>query len=72
MALGTVAFWHGEDGWGAIEDRTRPGLGFIHYFQIRGIKRYRELVPGNQVEFEWQDGLGQDGCQWRVQWVRPI
>ncbi len=72
MALGAVAFWHSEDGWGAIEDATRPGLGFVHFSQIRGLKGYRELVAGNQVEFEWGDDLSQDGCQWRVRWVRPI
>jgi cold shock CspA family protein len=72
VALGTVAFWHSEEGWGAVKASDRSGVGFVHFSQIRGMQGYRELVPGNSVEFEWADDMGQDGCQWRVAWVRPI
>jgi cold shock CspA family protein len=70
MALGTVAFWHDEEGWGAITAPDRPGVGFVHFSNIRGIDGYRDLVPGSSVEFEWLDDFEQDGCQWRAKWVR--
>jgi cold shock CspA family protein len=72
MAFGTVAFWHGDEGWGAIKAPDRPGLGFVHFMHIQGVEGYRELMPGQDIEFEWADDLEQDGCQWRVAWVRPI
>ena len=72
MSVGTVAIWHGEDGWGTITTPDRPGVGFVHFSNVRGIEGYRELTPGGSVEFEWLDDFEQDGCQWRVAWVRPI
>jgi cold shock CspA family protein len=71
MALATVAFWHDEEGWGAISTPDRPGVGFVHFSNIAGIDGYRNLTPGTSVEFEWLDDLKQDGCQWRSAWVRP-
>jgi cold shock CspA family protein len=68
MAAGDVAFWHREEGWGAITASDRPGLGFVHFADIRGAG-FRELIPGTSVEFEWRDDFEQDGCQWRVSWV---
>jgi cold shock CspA family protein len=70
--MGTVAFWRHEEGWGGIEAPDRPGVGFAHFSQVRGVQGYRYLLPGEAVEFEWADGVGQDGCDWRVRWVRPI
>ena len=49
MALGTVAFWHDEEGWGAITAPDRPGVGFVHFSNIRGIDGYRDLVPGSSI-----------------------
>jgi cold shock CspA family protein len=72
MSVGTVAFWHSEDGWGAITAPDRRGIGFVHFSNVRGIESYREPTPGSSVEFEWLDDFEQDGCQWRVAWVRPI
>jgi cold shock CspA family protein len=72
VSRGTVAFWHNEDGWGAITAPDRPGLGFVHFSNLQGVEGYRDLVPGESVEFEWLDDFEQDGCQWRVGWVRPI
>lgn len=72
VAQGTVAFWHGDDGWGAIKAPDRGGVGFAHFSHIRGVEGYRELFPGEAVEFEWADDYEQDGCQWRVAWVRPL
>ncbi len=73
MALGTVAFWHNEEGWGAITAPDRPGVDFVHFSNVRGIDGYRGLTtsPGSSVEFEWLDDFEQDGCQWRAEWVRP-
>jgi len=72
VAEGTVAFWHGDEGWGAIKAPDRSGVGFVHFSHIRDVEGYRELFADEQVEFEWADDFGQDGCQWRVAWVRPL
>src|SRR5581483_1158925 len=72
VAQGVVAFWHSEDGWGAIQAPEHPVLGFAHFSHVRGVEGYRELVAGGAVEYEWGDDFGQDGCQWRVAWVRPL
>jgi cold shock CspA family protein len=72
MAVGTVAFWHRADGWGAIRAVDRPGIGFVHFSHLRGVTGYIDLIRGQDVEFEWADDFAQDGCQWRVEWVRPM
>ena len=72
MSYGTVAFWHSEDGWGAITSPERSGLGFAHFSHIQDVDGFRDVVQGQVVEFEWLDDLGQDGCQWRVAWVRTV
>jgi cold shock CspA family protein len=71
MTRGTVVFWHSLDGWGGIETPGRPGTGFVHFSDIRGIGLH-ELRVGDVVEFEWLDDSGQDGCQWRVAWVQQL
>jgi cold shock CspA family protein len=68
---GTVAFWHAEDGWGGVEVPGHAGLGFVHFRHVAG-KGYRYLVPGERVEVQWADDRGQDGCQWRASFVRPV
>jgi cold shock CspA family protein len=67
-----VAFWHSQAGWGGIKDPERAGVGFAHFAHVRGVAGYRELFPGERVEFEAADGAGQDGCEWTVAWVRPL
>lgn len=67
---GTVAFWHTEEGWGAVRTPDRAGVGFAHSSHIREMEGYRELHQGEAVEFEWTDDFEQDGCQYRVAWVR--
>ncbi len=52
MAFGTVAFWNDTEAWGAITTPDRPGLGFVSFGQIRGVEGYRELIAGQDVEFE--------------------
>ena len=72
MSRATLAFWHPEDGWGAISALEHPGVGFVLFSMIRGAAGYRDLVPGEVVEYEWADDFEQDGCQWRPSWVRPL
>lgn len=72
VGRGTIAFWHSDEGWGAVATPDRPGVGFVHFSGVRGVEGYRELIPGSAVEFEWKDDFEQDGCQWRVMWARPI
>ncbi len=73
VVVGTVAFWHGEDGWGAIRAAGRPGLGFVHFSPTSAAWRDTESVTeGELVEFEWANDRQQDGCQWQVAWVRPV
>jgi cold shock CspA family protein len=71
VETGTVAFWHTEEGWGALRTPARRGVGFAHFSHIDGVDGYRELFPNEPVQFEWADDFEQDGCQWRVNWVRP-
>lgn len=63
MAVGTVVFWHGEDGWGAIRAPDRQGIGFVHFSHVRGVMGYINLTPGQDIEFEWADDFQQDRCQ---------
>ena len=70
MEIGTVAFWHTEEGWGAVTASGRPGLGFVHFSEIRDMPGFRELVPGQEVELEYGGLHPHDGCDWRVEWVR--
>lgn len=70
VTLATVAFWHRDEGWGAIEDPGRPGLGFVHFSFIRDMPGYRELTAGQVVEYEWGGEYLHDGCDWRPAWVR--
>lgn len=72
VTRGTVSFWHSEEGWGTITTSDRPGLGFVHFASLQGIEGRVDLVPGSSVEFNWLDDFEQDGCQWRVGWVRPV
>lgn len=69
---GTVAYWHADEGWGAIRCAARPGVGFAHFSHIRGVEGFRELHDGEAVQIEWADDRGQDGCDWRVAWVAPL
>ena len=50
MTRGTVAFWHSEEGWGAIAAPDRPGVGFVQ--NVQGLEGYRDLIPGSSVEFK--------------------
>ena len=68
---GTVAFWDADEGWGAVQNEQREGVGFCHFSMIEGVEGFRELIPGEPVEFEYEDDLEQDGCQYRVGHVRP-
>jgi cold shock CspA family protein len=67
---GVCAFWHQEEGWGAVTTPGHPGLGFVHFSDIRDMPGYRELVPGSDVDFVYGGPYPHDGCDWRVEWVR--
>jgi len=68
---GTVAFWHPDEGWGAIRCPERPGLGFVHFSFIPGTG-YRELFADEQVEFEWAGDYEHDGCRYKAKEVRRL
>jgi cold shock CspA family protein len=72
MATATVDFWHEEEGWGAIRDPDRPGLGFVHFSFIVDMPGFRSLRPGEEIEYEWLGDYPQDGCDWRPAWVRRL
>ena len=72
MERGSVAFWHSEEGWGAVRVPGRAGVGFCHFAQIVGVDGYRELFEGEPVDVEFGDSAGQDGCEWRAALVRPV
>lgn len=68
---GTCAFWHEDEGCGAVAVPGRPGVGFTHFSFIQGTG-HRYLVPGEPVEMVWGSGRGQDGCDWLAASVRPV
>ncbi len=69
-SMGTCAFWHEKEGWGAVAVPGRPGVGFTHFSQVEG-EGYRYLVAGERVEVVWGNDCGHDGCDWAVASVRP-
>ena len=50
-----MAFWHQDDGWGAMEVPGRPTLGFVHFSRIEDVPGYRDLIGGEAREVEWAD-----------------
>ena len=53
--------------WKRAGARSWPWI-FSH-LQMEG---YRTLTAGQAVEFEYMPGRGQDGCDHRALWVRPV
>src|SRR5207253_7664496 len=35
---GDVAYWHAEEGWGAVRTPQLAGVGFMHFSHIRGME----------------------------------
>ena len=58
--VGTVDLWHAEEGWGVL--RTPDGLTVFCHFSDIDAEGYRELRPGQAVEFDYRTP-GQDGCE---------
>ncbi len=59
-------------GGGAVQSPDRRGVGFAHLSHIVDQTGFHELDAGEDVEFEWSDNFSQDGCQYRVKWVRRL
>jgi len=57
--IGTVDVWHAEDGWGVL--KTPDGRTVFCHFSHVDLPGYRELLPGQAVEFDYFTP-GQDGC----------
>ncbi|MBS3694066.1 hypothetical protein KGD90_23035 [Rhodococcus qingshengii] len=77
--------WNGEEGWGVIDSADTPGGCWTFYsalhpdevlnaqpgdsFKIGG--GIHGLVVGEQVDFEWEPAIDQDGYKFRAIKVRP-
>lgn len=84
-AIGVVTTWNGEEGWGVIDSADTPGGCWTFYsalhpdevinarpgdsFSIGG--GISALVVGEQVDFEWEPVIDQDGYKFRAIKVRP-
>ncbi|MCT6735290.1 hypothetical protein [Rhodococcus qingshengii] len=84
-ASGVVTMWNGEEGWGVIDSADTPGGCWTFFsalhpdevinaqpgesFSISG--GISGLVVGEQVDFEWESVIDQDGYQFRAVKVRP-
>ena len=72
MANGVVKFWRGDKGWGAISSGDLPaGKDAWAHFSVVDVTGYRELMPGQAVEFTFE-AAQQDSFEFRATWVRPI
>jgi cold shock protein len=63
---GTVRWFDGEEGWGAIDSPEVPGGCFVHFSNIVG-EGYRNLSDGQRVVFSFEEpGFKQDGYDFRA------
>jgi cold shock protein len=67
---GRVLRWDDDEGWGVLVSDEFPGTVFAHFSHIEA-EGYRTLTAGQRVEFTYQPGHGQDGCDHAAEWVRP-
>ena len=74
MAIGVVKFFKTGKGWGAIASDELPELADVWvHFSVIDATGYRELAPGDVVEFEFESAR-QDGFRYRathVKWLAP-
>jgi CspA family cold shock protein len=72
VATGFVKFYKNEKGWGAISSDSLPPSAdaWVHYSAIEG-EGYRELAPGDLVEFEYEE-VGQDSFRYRATRVKRL
>ena len=84
-ASGVVTTWNADEGWGVIDSADTPGGCWTFYsalhpdevinaqpgdsFSIGG--GIRGLNVGEQVDFEWESVIDQDGYKFRAIKVRP-
>jgi CspA family cold shock protein len=68
---GRVLRWDDDEGWGVLGSDEFPGTVFAHFSHIQ-MEGYRTLTAGQAVEFDYMPGRGQDGCDHRALWVRPV
>ena len=66
---GTVRSWNDEDGWGVIDSEPTPGGCWAHFADV-AVVGHRTLLPGQQVEFQWESA-DQDGFAFRATRVWP-
>lgn len=57
--IGVVDSWNAEQGWGILRTPDDWTV-FCHFSVVQGTG-YRELQPGQRVEFDYRTP-GQDGC----------
>jgi len=55
---------------GVLESDGNSGTVFAHFAHIQ-MDGYRTHSPRQSVEFAYQPGRGQDGCDHAATWVRP-
>ncbi|QDQ92725.1 cold shock domain-containing protein [Rhodococcus sp. WB9] len=67
---GIVRSWNHDEGWGVIDSVETPGGCWIHYGKV-AVERFRGLVPGQQLELEFEN-LGQDGFDYRAVRAWPV
>lgn len=84
-ASGVVTIWNGEEGWGVIDSADTPGgcwtfFSALHPDEVINAQPGESfsigggisgLVVGEQVDFEWESVIDQDGYQFRAVKVRP-
>ena len=69
MHTGTVREWFPEGGWGVLDCVDTPGGCWAHFSAVVMIG-YRELIPGDSINFTFESGP-QDGYDFRAAQVWP-
>lgn len=69
-AVGVVARWLDDEGWGVMESSDLPGGCWIH-FSVVDVPGYRRLRPGQDVTADWEEA-DQDGFRYRATRVTPV
>jgi CspA family cold shock protein len=69
---GSVQTWYSEEGWGVLVSPEIEGTVFAHFsvLDMPGVG-FRDLHEGDAVVFRFTTP-GQDGCDHRAHYVRPV
>ncbi|ALE07295.1 cold-shock protein [Arthrobacter sp. ERGS1:01] len=67
--VGTVRFWHDDEGWGVVDSPQTPGGCWAHFSNV-AVAGYRKLTPGETVHLGWEVA-DQDGYAFRATRVWP-